>query len=114
MKVVAAVIGVKEEANAADPHGTSFQSSTDMDFEGWVMVQVAKVPEEERVPVAAIHLEGKAMQWHRGFESLHGYMASASWRCYASALAACFGAHAYEDPVTYLRNLKQKGHYRSK
>ncbi|XP_042065679.1 uncharacterized protein LOC121809207 [Salvia splendens] len=83
-------------------------------FEGWMMraeyfFQVAKVPDEERVRVAAIHLEGKALQWHRGFESLHGDMAYADWPCYSSSLAARFGAHAYEDPLADLRNLKQKG-----
>lgn len=56
-----------------------------------------------------MHLEGKAMQWHRGFESLHGDMAFASWPCYASALAARFGTQAFEDPLADLRNLKQKG-----
>ncbi|XP_042051538.1 uncharacterized protein LOC121796828 [Salvia splendens] len=83
-------------------------------YEGWMMqaeyfFQVAKVPEEEKVRVAAIHLEGKALQWHRGFESLHGDMAYADWSCYSSSLAARFGAHAYEDPLADLRNLKQKG-----
>lgn len=71
--------------------------------------QVARVPEDERVRVAAVHLEGKAMQWHRGFESLHGEMAFASWPCYASALAARFGAQAFEDPLSDIRNLKQTG-----
>ena len=67
------------------------------------------MPEEEKVRVAAIHLEGKALQWHRGFESLHGDMTYADWACYSSSLAARFGAHAYEDPLADLRNLKQKG-----
>ena len=48
--------------------------------------QVAKVPKEERVRVVAIHLEGKAMQWHKGFESLHGYMTYANWACYIAGL----------------------------
>ena len=29
--------------------------------------------------------------------------------CYSSSLAARFGAHAYEDLLADLRNLKQKG-----
>ncbi|XP_042054452.1 uncharacterized protein LOC121799175 [Salvia splendens] len=83
-------------------------------FEGWVMrseffFEVAKVPFKDRVRVAAIHFEGKALQWHRGFASLQGEAAYADWNCYIAALGARFGAHAYEDPLADLRNLKQKG-----
>ncbi|XP_042032325.1 uncharacterized protein LOC121779040 [Salvia splendens] len=83
-------------------------------FEGWMMraeyfFQVARVPEAEKVKVAAIHMEGKALQWHRGFLTLHGDEASVDWRYYISCVAARFGAHAFEDPLADLRNLKQKG-----
>ncbi|XP_042067267.1 uncharacterized protein LOC121810570 [Salvia splendens] len=87
-------------------------------FEGWTMraeyfFQVARVPEEERVRVAAIHLEGKALQWHRGFLSLHGEEAYVDWGYYLSCLAARFGAQAYDGPLADLRNLKQKGKLQS-
>ncbi|XP_042017275.1 uncharacterized protein LOC121765260 [Salvia splendens] len=83
-------------------------------FEGWMMraeyfFQVARVPEAEKVKVAAIHMEGKALQWHRGFLTLHGNEAYVDWRYYISCVAARFGAHAFEDPLADLRNLKQKG-----
>lgn len=67
------------------------------------------MPEVNQVQVAAIHLERRALQWHKGFSSLHGDVAYADWGCYISALAARFGAHAYEDPLADLRNLKQVG-----
>ncbi|XP_042044219.1 uncharacterized protein LOC121789968 [Salvia splendens] len=83
-------------------------------FEGWMMraeyfFQVAKVSDDEKVRVAAIHLEGKALQWHRGFFTLHGDETYIDCRYYISCLAARFGAHAFEDPLADLRNLKQKG-----
>lgn len=71
--------------------------------------EVAKVPERKRVRVAAIHLEGRALQWHKGFSSLQGDIAYVNWRCYISAMSARFAAHAYEDPLVDLRNLKQRG-----
>lgn len=83
-------------------------------FEGWLMraeffFEVAKVPEKGRVRVAAIHMEGKALQWHRGFMNLQGEAAYTNWECYVSALGARFGAQAYADPLADLRNLRQSG-----
>ena len=83
-------------------------------FEGWVMraeyfFEVARVPERSRLIVAAIHLEGRAQQWHKGFASLQGDIAYVDWRCYIAAMSARFATHAYEDPLADLRNLKHRG-----
>ncbi|XP_042027275.1 uncharacterized protein LOC121774473 [Salvia splendens] len=81
---------------------------------GWLMraeffFEVAKMPERGRVRVAAIHMEGKALQWHRGFMNLQGEAGYANLDCYVSALGARFGAQAYKDPLADLRNLRQSG-----
>ncbi|KAL1535373.1 hypothetical protein AAHA92_28155 [Salvia divinorum] len=46
-------------------------------FEGWVMrsdyfFEEVEVPEGEKVRITALHLEGKVLQWHRGYVSLQG------------------------------------------
>lgn len=83
-------------------------------FEGWVLraeffFEVAKVTDRERVRVAAVHLEGKALQWHRGFMSLQGPAAAYDWNAYITALGSRFGVQAYDDPLAKLRNLRQTG-----
>lgn len=83
-------------------------------FEGWVMraeffFEVARVVDRERVRVVAVHLEGKALQWHRGFMNLQGPAAAYDWKTYITALGSRFGVQAYDDPLAELRNLWQTG-----
>ncbi|XP_042051368.1 uncharacterized protein LOC121796622 [Salvia splendens] len=83
-------------------------------LEGWLMradffFEIGRVPESERVRVAALHLEGRALQWHKGIVTLHGDVAYRSWNCYANGRAARFGTHAYADPLLDLCNLRQTG-----
>ena len=57
--------------------------------------------------VAALHLEGRAIQWHQGFVKIKGAKAYTDWEEYVRALGARFGNHAFDDPLAELRNLKQ-------
>ncbi|KAF2285159.1 hypothetical protein GH714_038895 [Hevea brasiliensis] len=70
---------------------------------------VGNVAVKNRVKVAALHLEGKAIQWHQAFIKFHGLEAYQDWNAYVCALNARFGSHAYADPLSELRNLKQTG-----
>ena len=49
--------------------------------------EVARVPVMKRVRVAAIHLDGRALQWHRGFASSHGDLAYVDWGCVGTTAA---------------------------
>nr|CAN62821.1 hypothetical protein VITISV_013041 [Vitis vinifera] len=77
--------------------------STKVDFpkfnggglDGWLLrveyfLKVDRTPPEARVRLAALHLEGKAIQWHSGF-----------------------GQHVFDDPIADLRNLRQTGSLQS-
>ncbi|KAF2294586.1 hypothetical protein GH714_012798 [Hevea brasiliensis] len=57
--------------------------------------------------MAALHLEGKALQWHQGFIKVRGSIAYLDWGAYVGAITARFGSNAFEDPLADLRNLKQ-------
>ncbi|VFQ63309.1 unnamed protein product [Cuscuta campestris] len=65
------------------------------------------VPPDQRVKIAAIHLEGEAIAWHRSYMrdvNINNY----SWTEYALALNGRFG-ETFEDPMGELKNLVQKG-----
>lgn len=67
--------------------------------------EVNDTPKHNRVKVTALHLEGKAIQWHqgamrtRGDHIYHG----------GSMFSFLFGTHAYDDPLVDIRNLQRVG-----
>ncbi|KAF2297563.1 hypothetical protein GH714_038717 [Hevea brasiliensis] len=81
-------------------------------LEGWLLrvdylFEVANVAADDRVKMAVLHLEGKALQWHQRFFKVKGPTASLDWGAYVGAITARFGSNGYEDPLADLRNLKQ-------
>lgn len=58
--------------------------------------------------IAALHLEGKAIQWHQGFMRVKSDQ-QVTWEEYIEYMGARFGTHAYRDPLSDLRNSKQVG-----
>ncbi|XP_019709547.1 uncharacterized protein [Elaeis guineensis] len=80
-------------------------------LKGWLLradyfFEVAGVPVDERVKIAALHLEGKALQRHQGFIKIKGNVAYEDWETYVVALIARFGSNAFEDLLADLWNLK--------
>ncbi|KAF2313669.1 hypothetical protein GH714_012651 [Hevea brasiliensis] len=81
-------------------------------LEGWLMragyfFDVANIVAIERVKVVALHMEGKALQWHQGYVKIKGQSAYADWNLYVMGITARFGCKAYDNPLADLRNLKQ-------
>lgn len=80
------------------------------DFKSWLYrceqyFSLDEVNDEAKVKLAAIHMEGMALQWHQGYMKSRGY-ALPGWGEYVMALTARFGA-LYDDPMTDLKNLRQ-------
>lgn len=57
-----------------------------------------------RVIVAGLHLEGRALQWHQEYIGVKGTNAYSGWDEYAGVH---FGSHAFDDPIVELRNIRQ-------
>ena len=78
----------RAEQAQAERNGTSsnpWGSTTKLEFprfdgeglEGWLLrseyfFEVGKIDPENRVKVAALHLEGRAIQWHQGYLKAKG------------------------------------------
>lgn len=62
----------------------------------------------DRIKIFALHLEGRAIQWHQSFikSKLGGIV---TWDENAMAMKGRFGSYGYDDPLADLRNLKQIG-----
>lgn len=72
------------------------------------LLEVGKITQENRVKVAAIHLEVIALQWHQGYIKVFCETIYGSWDNYVNAFSAKFRSQVYDDPITALRNLKQR------
>ncbi|KAG8387730.1 hypothetical protein BUALT_Bualt02G0051800 [Buddleja alternifolia] len=84
------------------------------DLRGWVyrceqFFEVDDTPPDAKVRIAAVHLEGKALQWHQIFMKSRLTRELPNWEDYVRALNERFGALLYEDPMSELVNLKQNG-----
>ncbi|KAG8362935.1 hypothetical protein BUALT_BualtUnG0022100 [Buddleja alternifolia] len=69
--------------------------------------KVDDIPSEAKVKLAALHLEGKALQWHQIFMQTHLTRELPNWEEYVRALSDGFGVFLYDDPMVELMNLKQ-------
>lgn len=65
--------------------------------------------EDAKVKLAAIHLEGRALQWHQIFMKSRLTRAIPSWEEYISALSARYGSDLFDDPMAELKGLRQIG-----
>nr|DAD29291.1 TPA_asm: hypothetical protein HUJ06_030759 [Nelumbo nucifera] len=61
-----------------------------------------------KVKLAAIHLEGKALQWHHALMKSRLTNYPMNWEDYAKAITSRFGP-AFDDPMSELMSLKQSG-----
>lgn len=83
------------------------------EVEGWLYrsQQFSKfddTPEEAKVKLASIHLEGKVLQWHQAFMWQVSYLGrTVGWEEYSSAICCHYSSRAYEDPFLELKNLYQ-------
>lgn len=92
-----------------------FPRFTPEDLEGWLykcqqFFELDSTPEESKFNLVAIHLEGKALQWHRCFMKLEAAAGrTVEWQEYVAAMSARFSEQAYDDPILDLKNLFQDG-----
>lgn len=63
---------------------------------------------DEKVTVAALQLEGEAIQWHLSFMRYRPYLQPPSWSDYVRALVERFGTD-FEDPMEEIKKIKQVG-----
>ncbi|KAF2310163.1 hypothetical protein GH714_007000 [Hevea brasiliensis] len=70
---------------------------------------VTNTPMENRVKIAAMHLDGKAVQCHQGYVRVKGTEAYGRWDEYVQRMKARFGIQVFDDPLADLKNLKQTG-----
>ncbi|XP_070031857.1 uncharacterized protein [Nicotiana tomentosiformis] len=67
---------------------------------------IEKVDAEEKVEVAAMHLEGEAIQWHLSFMRYKQYLQPATWNEYVIALVERFGVD-FDDLMKEIKKIKQ-------
>ena len=64
---------------------------------------IDNTPEVEKVKIASVHLDEKALLWHRQFVRLVGE--NVGWEMYKTAIIQRFGS-VFEDPMAELKNAK--------
>lgn len=69
-----------------------------------------ETPDDEKLRIVVIHLDGDALEWHRGFlRSRTEEEGPMAWEEYVRAMNARFNQQAYDDPMADLANLTQLG-----
>ncbi|KAG8376563.1 hypothetical protein BUALT_Bualt09G0076400 [Buddleja alternifolia] len=91
-----------------------FPSFNGEDLCGWLFrakqfFEVDETPTETRVRLAAVYLEGKALQWHQNFMRTRIDKRMPNWGEYVTALQDRFASFLFEDPTSKLMNLRQTG-----
>ena len=81
------------------------------DSESWIcksekFFELNTIDENQKLRLASLHLEDKAMTWYRWYEKSHTLR---TWQEFSRVLLMRFGSNAYEDPVVQLTKLKQWG-----
>ncbi|GKD96782.1 omega-3 fatty acid desaturase, endoplasmic reticulum-like protein [Tanacetum coccineum] len=64
---------------------------------------VDNTPEGEKVKIVSVHLDDKALLWHRQFVKIIGD--NVGWEMYKTAIIQRFGS-VFEDPMAALKNVK--------
>lgn len=83
-------------------------------FDDWLyrcqqFFEFEATPDFTKIRVIAIHLEGRALQWHQMWMKTRGVTgAMMGWDNYVAALSAHFSTKGYEDPWGDLKNLTQE------
>ncbi|XP_022026308.1 uncharacterized protein LOC110927012 [Helianthus annuus] len=85
------------------------------DVEGWLykcehFFSIDETPERYKVRYAAVHLEGRALQWHQGFmKSTRKQICDVTWDEYTRNASTRFAATLIEDALGALKVLTQTG-----
>ena len=66
-----------------------------------------ETPPALKVKIAAVNLEGKALQWHQVYMKSRLTREAPSWEKYIRELSSRFGDFLYDDPMGELKELKQ-------
>ncbi|GJR22850.1 retrotransposon-related protein [Tanacetum coccineum] len=101
------------QANRVNGYGRltklDFPKFSGDDVKGWIYMcnqffQLDNMADNQKVKIASIHLHNKALDWHRNFERRNGL--EVTWERYSEEVLQRFGP-IVEDPMAYLKNLKQ-------
>lgn len=79
---------------------------------GWIyccdqFFEVDETPPQSKVKIAAVHLDGRALQWHQAYMKGRITRDVPMWEEYVRALSARFGTREYEDPMAELVSLRK-------
>lgn len=108
-------------SHTSSPNGRSFRFGR-MDFPkfhgedvvGWLdrcehFFKVDNVPEEQKIDIVTIHVDGDALLWHQTYVKMKELQGNTlTWAEYSSTIQARFGLSNYYDPMLDLRNLQQE------
>lgn len=94
--------------------GMNFQNSGGNDFNGWLFkceqfFKVDEIPLDMKVKLAAMHFEGKALQWHQIFMKSKMSGDPPRWEEYVRTLASRFSDCIFDEPMGELMSLRLKG-----
>ncbi|OMO94423.1 Retrotransposon gag protein [Corchorus olitorius] len=83
-------------------------------FRGWYLklqpyFEVERVPDEAKVMVTTLSLEGDALEWHQYFTNTQPNANLVTWSAYLSAMREHFASEEYLDPLAELVGLKHTG-----
>ncbi|KAG8391542.1 hypothetical protein BUALT_Bualt01G0198500 [Buddleja alternifolia] len=107
LKDMIAVVANSVQNNQGGTSGAANIGDDMAEEPGGEHVHVDDTPPDAKVKIAAVHLEGKALQWHQIFMKNRLTREVPQWGEYVRALNDRFGALLYEDPMSELVNLKQ-------
>nr|GFA41871.1 hypothetical protein [Tanacetum cinerariifolium] len=89
-----------------------FPKSDGEDLKPWLykveqFFQLDQIKENAKVPLASIHMYGRALNWHQGYMKNRGHV-TPSWEQFVKDLTNRFG-EPYDDPMAELMELKHNG-----
>ncbi|PKI48777.1 hypothetical protein CRG98_030819 [Punica granatum] len=88
---------------------TQLQSGTGL-YRCEQFFEVDMTPDDVKMKLVSIHVEGRALQWHQAYvRSLGVERKMVNWNEYVIAVVSRFGDSGYEDPMVDLKNLRQAG-----
>lgn len=91
-----------------------FRRFSGVDMESWIFqcehyFEVDITPEDAKLKVVVIHLDGEAFQWQQGYIRIHAAEGNPiTCSGYVEELKARFGDELFEDPMLEMRNLRQQ------
>ena len=91
-----------------------FPKFSGTNLSGWLyhcqqFFEIDQTPEDMKMKLATINLEGRALQWHQNWVRFKGSQEPVTWKAYVQELEKRFGDHSGQDPMVELLSLKQTG-----